>query len=141
MTKRFSEKIFFILIAIVYIIFFLVTNYLYVGTTSYEIKGTLLFISSAIFTLCVLGYTHFTNLFNNENFKEYPSSGVKLCKGGPYMWQGNSDRAKFCRDLYSTPQGKYEIDTIGHGVDFEFTPVYDQYWCNRKCDKDIKYEN
>lgn len=149
MGKRFSEIIFFILLALVYIIFFLATNYFYVDKTSFFKKVPLLVISSVIFSLFFFGYTQLTNLFNNENFKHYSSSSAKLCKGGPYMWQGNSNRAKFCRNLYSTPQGKYEIDRIDcgsgftgmRGHDFEFTPVSDGCWCNKRCDKFTRFDN
>ena len=142
MTKRFNEIIFFILLAVVFMIFFEATKYFYIAVTSSFSKGVILVTSSVIFSLCFLGYTQLTKLFGNEGFNYCPSPSAKLCRGGPYMWQGDSGRAKFCRDLYSTPEGKAEINRFECGAgftgmpgrDFEFTPISDQHWRNKRCD-------
>ena len=34
----------------------------------------------------------------------------KMCKGGPYTWNGNSERATYCKTLASTSQGLEEIN-------------------------------
>lgn len=71
------------------------------------------------------------NVVNNSVETYFDISLAKLCKGGPYTWQGNSERAQKCRALYSTPEGKVFLDSTGCGyglkgmerADFQYNPV------------------
>ena len=66
----------------------------------------------------------------------------RFCRGGAYTWQGDSHRAKSCRELASTPEGlaqirRYECGagfTGMPGCGFRFTPMSDGNWKNQRCD-------
>lgn len=68
----------------------------------------------------------------------------KLCRGGPYMWQGDAKLAKACRELNSSDEGKDEISRYEcgpgfsgmPGCGFKFTPDSDKCWNNARC-KDL----
>lgn len=65
----------------------------------------------------------------------------KLCRGGPYTWQGNSKRAQMCRNMYNTTEGKEQIDrykcgsayTGMPGRGFKYTPLSGPGWENQRC--------
>ena len=65
------------------------------------------------------------------------------CKGGEYLYQGDSERAKMCRKLYSTDEGKKAIQACecsggqaGRPPNlFEYTPDSDDCWKNGRCAK------
>lgn len=71
----------------------------------------------------------------------------RLCRGGSYTWQGNSPRAKACRDLSSTPEGMAQIQRyesskgfVGMpGRGFNFTPMSDGRWQNQMCNSPPGY--
>jgi hypothetical protein len=157
-----NEIIFFILLGVFFIIFFLSTNYFYEQSNSRIKKGTILSISAMVFSLFFLGYTQVTGVCKNEGYMDYdgkikhtknqkitysPSTGAKLCRGGPYTWQGDSQRARFCRDLASTPEGLAEINRYSCGAGyngmpgngFKFTPLSDDNWNNARCDGSKDY--
>lgn len=46
---------------------------------------------------------------DKDSYKLFQISPGALCRGGPYMWQGNSARAKMCREMASTKQGRADI--------------------------------
>lgn len=164
MTTSVNEVIFFILLGVFYIIFFLATNYFYIGSNTK--KTTMLIISAIVFSLFFVGYSQITGVCKNEGFQSEnsknsknrrncgscglggsqmsscPSPGAKLCRGGPYMWNGDSERSKFCRNLASTEQGNQEIQSFECGAGytgmpgggFRFTPISGDDWCNKRCD-------
>lgn len=84
---------------------------------------------------------------SQPNMSHCPNPGAKLCRGGPYLWQGNSERAKFCRNLEKTAQGKAEIKryecgsnfTGMPGCGFTFTPISDGCWKNKRCNTPSSY--
>ena len=88
-----------------------------------------------------VGYTTLTNLLK-EGFNFCPSPGAKLCRGGPYMWQGDSERAKYCRALADTKEGSEQISryecgsgyTGMPGGGFKYTTMSDSCWKNKRCD-------
>ena len=151
-----NEVIFYILLGFFFAVFFVSTNYFYLGagssTRSSTMKGIILSIASVVFALFFVGYASLTNLFKKESYQGKftgqsdqmtycPSPGAKLCRGGSYMHQGSSPRAKFCRNLASTPEGKAEIQryecgsgfTGMRGGGFKFTPLSDGCWKNARC--------
>lgn len=68
-------------------------------------------------------------------------SDEAMCKGGNYMWQGDSEKAKRCRELASTTEGKCAIGkyNCGNGYEgkpqklFEYTPQSNDQWKNTQC--------
>ena len=122
--------------------FFYFTGFFYLKTdpNSSSNKMIIVFISSVLFSLFFLGYTQLTKLFKKESF--HFSSGAKTCRGGPFMWQGSSEKAKYCQNLASTPEGKKEIDSYECGTgykglpgrSFEFTPMSNSIRKNEMCD-------
>ena len=77
-------------------------------------------------------YNSYNTLQNYEKSRLLGDRDIdpRLCQGGPYMWQGDSDRAIKCRELASTPEGlrqieRYECGSGYSGLplnEFEFTP-------------------
>ena len=142
-----NEVIFFVLLGLFFIIFFLATNNFYVDLESNTKRGIMLFTSAAVFSLFFVGYSQLTGVFKNEGFSsESPLSRAKLCRGGAYMNQGDSERAKFCRKLASTPSGLAAISRVscgagfvggGEGSNFKFTPISNGNWQNERCDGEI----
>jgi hypothetical protein len=111
-----------------------------------KIYGMLLFMT-IIFILSIYGYISATKLFN-ENYTHSKKCNMdingRLCRGGPYTWQGDSPRAKACRKLASTPEGQEQIQRFecgkgytGYpGRGFKFTPLSNNNWENERC-KDL----
>ena len=104
-------------------------------------RVSVVLVAGVVFSLFFVGYSQVTGLFKNEGFEFCPSPGAKLCRGGPYMWQGDSEIAKFCRNLASTPEGKAEIDSYECGTGytgmpgggFKDTPMSNGCWQNEMC--------
>ena len=81
----------------------------------------------------------------NGNSKEkfWTPSKYSQCKGGPYMWQGDEESAKMCRELASTEEGRIGIasyncptGTVGQPkIPFYYTENIDRLKCNEfpKC--------
>lgn len=142
MTIETNKIIFFVMLGLVFMFFFYFTGFFYLKTdhNSPSKKMIIVFISSVLFSLFFFGYTHLTNLFKKESFHFSP--GAKICRGYPFMWQGSSEKAKYCQNLASTPEGKKEIDSYecGNGYNglpgnsFEFTPMSNSMWKNEMCD-------
>lgn len=140
MKSSLSKILFFILIGVLYIVFFLATNYFYVGKSSSVTKGAILVSAAIIFSLVFVGYAQVTKLFP-EGYCD-TGLGAKACRGGPYMWQGTSPRAKFCQALASTPEGREKIASYECGAGysgmpgkgFQFTPDSNSTWNNARCD-------
>ena len=75
----------------------------------------------------------------NNNFEVTPG---KLCRGGPYMWQGNSKKAKMCRRMAESKEGKKQINRYQCPSGFSgmplnnwsYTPVSGPGWQNQRCE-------
>ena len=138
-----NRILFFVMLGFAFAIFFLATRYFYSHTNANASvkRGGIVMISSIIFSLFFVGYMQLTGLLK-EGFNFCPSPGPKLCRGGPYMWQGDSERAKYCRKLAATPEGDAQIKRyecgkgmIGMpGCGFKYTPMSDDCWRNQRCD-------
>lgn len=76
---------------------------------------------------------------NSEGF--WDVSKYSQCKGGPYMYQGDSPEAKMCREFASTPEGRcgiasYNCKTgyIGTpALPFQYTPLSNDNWESERC--------
>jgi hypothetical protein len=98
-------------------------------------------IMGMIFSLVVASIYYLSSLGScSEGF--WDISKYALCKGGPYMWQGDSQTAEMCKALAETPEGRcgissYNCPTGYNGVPmlpFEYTPVSDASWQNERCE-------
>ena len=137
-----NKVIFFIMLGLFFMLFFYLTGFCYLRTdpTSSIKRMVVVLLASVIFSLLFVVYTQLTDLFKKEGF--HFTSGAKKCRGGPYMWQGSSEKAKFCRNLASTPEGADEINSYqcntGYtgmpGCNFKFTPMSNDLWQNEMCD-------
>lgn len=141
MSTSLSKILFFILIAVLYIVFFISSNHFYNGTTSDIKRGLILLSSAVIFSLVFVGYAQVTKLFP-EGYCD-GGIGAKACRGGSYLYNGDSPRAKFCQALASTPEGQAEIDSYecGSGFSglpgkgFQFTPESNSMYNNERCNR------
>ena len=144
MASTTNRVLFFVMLGVVFAIFFLATRYFYSSTdstTSFK-RGGIVIMASIIFSLFFVGYVELTGLIKKDVSNFCPSPGPKLCRGGPYMWQGDSERAKYCRKLAATPEGEAQIKRyecgkgmIGMpGCGFKYTPMSDDCWRNQRCD-------
>lgn len=98
------------------------------------------------YTCIIVGLYYLAKLDpSSEGF--WDISPPSTCKGGSYMWQGNSPSAKICQDLANTPDGRAQIGSyncpkgqIGvPRVPFEYTPLTDDNWQDqRTVDQPIK---
>lgn len=78
---------------------------------------------------------------HSDGYRAFEISPGAMCRGGPYMWQGDSPRAKMCQQLASTPEGKCEISKFNcptgyegmPKVPFEFTSNSDSCWSGVRC--------
>jgi hypothetical protein len=141
MSSSTNKIILFAMLGIFYVIFFVATASVYLGTFPLSLKkGAILFTAAAVFSLFFVGFLKLMD-FKPEGFEYCPSPGAKLCRGGPYMWQGDSEIAKYCRDLATTEEGKTEIDSYECGTGFngmpgcgfKDTPMSNNCWQNEMC--------
>lgn len=76
---------------------------------------------------------------NTENF--WDVSPAALCRGGPYMWQGDSETAKMCKEMAATEEGSCAISSyncptgyIGTPkIPFYYSPLSGDSWQNERC--------
>lgn len=95
-----------------------------------------------VYTLCavLLYFIAKLDCKNSEGF--WNVSPYALCKGGPYMWQGDSDQAKMCRGLSESVEGRAGISSYncskGYNgqpmLPFDYTPLSDASWQNARCE-------
>jgi hypothetical protein len=76
--------------------------------------------------------------------------GPKFCKGGAYLFQGDSAESKYCRSFYESPEGLKQVCNYNCGKDqhngypikhFEYTPLSNSQWKNERCDTPIDDTN
>jgi hypothetical protein len=132
------------------IIFFigLVLLYLFLSMYSrdHNFSNLTIIAISLIIVLSIYGYIKIINPFKScesycENTNLLEISPAKRCRGGPYTWQGNSERAKMCRKLASTRDGmnlikSYQCSCGFIGLPkrpFKFTPESNDNWENTRC--------
>lgn len=69
--------------------------------------------------------------------------GPKFCRGGAYLYQGDSEEAKYCRSLYENPEGQEKLCRFSCGKDqhngypignFQYSPLSNSQWKNERCD-------
>lgn len=146
-------SIFFVSIFLLYFLFARLSVF-WNSRTQLNVDITLLvlgvgFIGGTLGLYYLLGLEKIQNTKDNFEFKLDPA---KACRGGPYMWQGNSELAETCRKLNSTSEGKKDIQSyecpcpgsVGiparHGG-FQYTPQSDANWENARCNGEVTFEN
>lgn len=107
-------------------------------------KDTISIISGLLYTLVLVAvfYIADLNCKDRENF--WDVSPYAQCKGGEYMWQGDSPEAKMCRQFAKTNEGRCGIASYNcpkgfngqPNFPFYYTPLSDDKWQNEQC-KDI----
>lgn len=129
---------------LVFLIFFLVVKLqgYWMDGDNYDPTVTSILIG-CIYTLIIIILYYIAGLNCSEGFWDVTPSAK--CKGGSYMWQGDSETAKMCRELDSTPEGKCQIGAYNCAKGFNGVPrlpfVYshlsdDQYRNERCVDKE-----
>ena len=152
---------FFLLAFILYLAFVYFTRSSVCSFDTSNSSKTVVIFVAIIYTLALFGYIKIFKPFSAEHYQyqKCKGSGVpctcgkgndpweisagKLCRGGPYTWQGNSPRAKMCRQLASTQKGRDEINRYDCGAGytgmpggrFRFTPISNDFWNNTRCDQ------
>lgn len=147
---------FFILAFALYLAFVYFTRRSICSFGAYNSSKAVVIFIAIIYTLALFGYINIFKPFRYENYHNqkykghigevndpWEISAGKLCRGGAYTWQGNSPRAKMCRQLSSTQKGMDEINRYECGAGytgmpgdrFRFTPISNDFWNNTRCDK------
>jgi hypothetical protein len=137
-----SHALFFFVVGIMYCFTFIATRVYTCNLNSTKSKSMLV-LTGMIFGLVVFGYAALTDVFSES--EKWEVSPAKQCSGGAYMMQGNSTRAKMCRNLYkNNPEEIHQLN-CGSGFigmpknKFEYTTLSNDKWKNERCDKPITY--
>jgi hypothetical protein len=144
MVKKSSKEItYFVLIFIMFYLGVKMSNY-WINHAKINPDVSILIIGVVV-CLILASIYYFSGLSSNsENF--WDITPAALCKGGPYMWQGDSETAKMCRDMANTPEGRCAISSYncpsGYNgtprIQFEYTPLSGDTWENERCQDDKK---
>lgn len=133
MEKTVKYVLFFILVALLYYTTFKATRSLQQTNDS---ETTLIAVSVGFgFILTII------LLVNNSSEHYWDITPAAQCKGGEYMWQGDSETAKMCRHLAESPDGRrgiasYNCPTGYNGAPsapFDYAPISDDEWKNARC--------
>lgn len=82
------------------------------------------YIGSGILILFIVVLFYILGLHKCESVSGYQMLDIsprKLCKGGDYMFQGNSPLAQMCKKMESTPEGRALIGSVTCGT--RYAPV------------------
>jgi hypothetical protein len=147
LKRRESEIIFFI---IAFCLFYLSGSLKKYITKEYSIKGKQKIIVSviiSIFSTMILVISYYMASLNYKNEGFWDVSEYAKCKGGPYMWQGDSPEAIKCRELANTKEGRCGISSYncpsGYNgtpkIPFYYTPLSNDEWKNERCNDYEKF--
>ena len=125
-----DKKIAFIMLISVCYFFFNITTSKFIKTSAVTDTKKILFVSTLLFAFLTYVLIDITGIIRAEEAYKPVNIDPRLCQGGPYMWQGDTDRAINCRQLASTPEGLAQIQKLSCGSgysgmplnDFDFTP-------------------
>ena len=140
MVKRtVREVIFFVLAFLLYYLSVSIANY-WINHMKKSHSQAIYLLIGLVYRLVLVAVYYLANLNNtNEGFWTVTPAG--RCRGGPYMWQGDSQTAKMCRDMAETKEGRcaissYNCPTGYEGVPkvpFYYTPLSNDMWQNERC--------
>jgi hypothetical protein len=119
---------------VLYIMFFAVSK---------NWKGNMsLFVTSIVFTTTAFGIYYLTGL-QKETYSAFNLSPGAACKGSMYLFQGDDETSKMCRDMAETPDGRCAIASFNcpngyegapkHLNNWEYTSNSDSCWEGVKC--------
>jgi hypothetical protein len=102
------------------------------------------FITGLIFTGIIVTIYYLAGISKLKDNFAFEVTPAKMCRGGAYMFQGDSKKAKFCQDFVETPEGKKDMCRYqcsgppglynGYpGKKFEYTSQSDAHWNNEQC--------
>lgn len=140
MKKSSREILFFVL---VFLLFYLCVKIMlwWIQTKNSYIPQTIVYLlTSVVYTLLIVGVYFLSKIGDaSENF--WDVSPAAMCKGGPYMWQGDSDTAKMCREMAKNTDGRCAIASyncptgfIGTPkIPFYYSPLSGDSWKNERC--------
>lgn len=139
LTRKTRQALFFVLIFLLFILG-TKTNQLWVKHTSVSFDVSMVIIG-ILFTLVVVALYYLSDL--DDNCENWDVSASAFCKGGPYLWQGDSFSARYCRSLANSPKGRYQIAShncpTGYKgapkIPFMYTPLSNAQWKNERCTK------
>jgi len=144
MKRIARETIFFILTLLLYFLSVKATQY---WIHSSHLKPDLAYFIVGIVFVMLIATVFYISKMNRcigESF--WDVAPAAKCRGGPYMWQGDSETAQACRAMADTPEGRcaissYNCPTGYNGVPklpFVFSPLSGDTWENEQCkDKGI----
>ncbi len=142
MKRTVRESVFFILI---FLLFFLAVKLARFWIQKMNMNANTAYIIVGLtFTLVMVAVYYLAKLQSSaEGF--WDVSDASRCKGGLYMFQGNSPEAKMCREMASTESGKIAISGyncptgfIGSpGLPFAYSPLSNDKWQSERCDESI----
>lgn len=142
LKRKDSEIIFFIIAFCLFYLSRCIEKYI---LKQYDIKDkqkTILWIGICLFSTMILLSAYYMANLNSNSEGFWDVSEYAKCKGGPYMWQGESPEAKKCRELASTEQGRCGISSYNcpsgyNGIPklpFYYTPLSNDQWKNERCE-------
>ena len=138
--KTIREVMFFVLLAV---LFHVAVQLAMFWTRHSKINGDVAYIlTGLVYTLVMVALFFISNLNKNcsENF--WDVSPAAQCRGGSYMFQGDSQVAKDCRAMEHTKEGRCAISAYNcpNGfegiprIPFEYTPLSNDQWQNERCE-------
>lgn len=141
MVKRsVREVLFFILTFLLFYLAVSVANYWFKHMQKGNLQVIYLLVGAVFTLLLVVVYYLATLNKTSEGFWDITPAAT--CRGGPYMWQGDSENAKMCRKMAETKEGECEIAAYncptGYNgiprIPFVYTPLSNDNWQNERCE-------
>jgi hypothetical protein len=140
MVKHSSRQlIFFALIFLMFFLFLRLSKFWLLHNSQLN-EDIIDVFTSIAYTSIIVAIYYLAKLNTRKSEKFWDISPGALCKGGEYMWQGDSKEAKMCRALASTPEGRSNINAyncpVGYNgipkIPFEYTPLSNDNWQNER---------
>lgn len=128
MLNVIREVIFFILI---FLLFYLATKSGHILNRRYPQFNTELLtaIVGVVFTLIIVAIFYLAKLNENiDGYKAFNLSPGAICKGPSYLFQGDDQTSKMCRQLASTADGRCQIAQYNCPNGYVGEPKNLKYW-------------
>jgi hypothetical protein len=137
MDRSTRQTMFFVLVFLIFFLGIKLQGY-WIDNGDYDPTVTSIMVG-CIYTLIIMSLYYLAQLNCSEGFWDVTEAAK--CKGGPYMWQGDSETAKMCRQMASTPDGNckinaYNCDKGFNGVPrlpFQYSVLSDDNYQNERC--------
>jgi hypothetical protein len=135
MLKRSSRQaIFFVLIFLMFLLFVKLGQFWMVQGSGVSINVATMIVGAG-FT-CIIVALYYLARLNSSSEGFWDITPAALCKGGAYMYQGDSQTAKMCQEMAKSVDGRAAISSYNcptgyvgvPRVPFEYTPLSDDNW-------------